>query len=203
MRDNFIVSDFNKYPYKLFSNREIDTSIIDKFLEDLEKKIQNNNSEEEQKMVTFSYENEKYDIFKKYINFKLIDDNKFKFKAYNKSHLKEILYELNSFYYFYINNKFEYDITSIMKINDIKEIILYPFFYNYFYMLNYKVNDGMKKVKIKIKIKKELLEPLQLYIEKIEIINKGKAKSLYKNKVDIDDKLIFVLNEKRIQFIKK
>ena len=200
-RKDFIDIDFDKSPYKFLSAKGIElNSLIESFLQNLENQkknnIDNNNKEKEKRIITFTYENEKYDIFKNPVNFKMLYANKTIFKAYNESQLRKILLNLSPYYYFYINDHFEYILNKIVFSENSKEIILYPFFTKLFFMLNYTIEPDVNK----IKIKKELLEPMQLYIEKIDIISKAKIKSFDEKKL-INEELIFIFNEKRKQFI--
>ena len=203
-RMNFIELDFDKFPYKLISAKGNElNSLIDSFLQDLEGRNQNkeeiiNLKKDDKKTVTFIYENEKYDVFKNPIDFKFFYEDKIVFKAYNKSQLESILIRLNNYYFFGINNKFGFNIENILSLSDdTTEIILYPFFTEFFYKFNCEIKNNMND----IKIKKELLEPLQLYIENEEIKNKVEDKIIKGNTKLIDDELIFVYNEERKKFI--
>ena len=202
----FIEVEFDKFPYKFLSiNGNELNQFIESYLQDLEKQKHNNNEnndieKDEKKIVTFIYENEKYEIFRYPINFKFFYEDKIIFKVYNKSQLSTILMQLNNCYFFYINDKFETKLNDILSSSDnIKEIILYPFFTEFFYKLNCEMNPNINN----LKIKKELLEPLQLFIENKEISKNVNEKILKEKTELIEDDLIFIFNKERKDFINK
>ena len=204
LREQFIEIDFHKSPYQFLSIQGKNlNNLIEEFLKETKEKLENNleteNLKEKRGTVVFTYENENYNIYKEPINFKLFYEKNTQFKGYNESQLIRILQMLSVYYYFFINDHFENNIENIISCANIKEIILYPFFSNLFFNLKFTIeinNPNMNK----IKIKKELLEPLQLYIEKEEIIkNKDNSKNL--DKKLLEEELIFILNQERRQFI--
>jgi len=206
-RKKFIIIDFDNDSFHFLSEKRINLNpLIESFLQNLNKEdeniFENNNSKDIEKTIIFIYENEKYEIFKNPINFKLFYEDKILLKAYNAFHLKKIIIQLSNYYYFYINNNIENDINHINILEpNFKEVILYPYFTQLFFMLNYKIELNDSNIN-QIKIKKELLEPLQLYIEKKELIKKvGNSNDF--NISLLDDELIFIFNKERKQFIDK
>ena len=195
LRDKFIENDFDKSPFQFLSAKRINLNrLIDKFLEESKEK-------EKERTVIFTYENENFIIFKNPINFKMFYEDYSKFKAYNEFQLISILNELSTYYYFYINDHIENDIKNINSSENIKEIILYPFFTNLFMFLNFNIELNNPNMDT-IKIKKELLEPLQLYIEKKEIIKNNDNPNIFDEKL-IEEELIFILNQERKELMNK
>ena len=200
-RNNFIEIDFDNISFQFLSKKgKILNQLIETFLQELkEKTLSQIESRDDENTVTYTYEKDDYIIFKNPIEFKLFyDDSNVVLKAYNESHLRNILKKLDIYYEFSIDKEnTENDINNILSNKEIKEIILYPFFTELFYNLNFTV-----ELSNKIKIKKELLEPLQIYIEKKEALKNLKNQNDFKEDL-IDNELIFVFNEERKQFIDK
>ena len=207
LRKKFIVIDFDKDSFHFLSKKRINLNpFIESFLKNLNKEgennFENNNSKDKEKTTIFTYEDEEYEIFKNPINFKLFYEDKILLKAYSTFHLKKVITELSNYYYFYINNNVENDINHIIELaSSFNEVILYPFFTKLFFMLNYTIELNNPN-KNKFKLKKELLEPMQLYIEKKELMKKiGNSNDFSINL--LDDELIFIINKERKQFIDK
>ncbi len=203
LREEFIEIDFSKEPYQFLSIQGKNlNNLIEEFLKKTKEKPANNleikNFKEKRGTVVFTYENENYNIYIEPINFRLCYEEKTQFKGYNESQLISILQMLSVYYYFFINDHFENNIENIISSTNIKEIILYPFFSKLFYDLKFNIDLNNQNMN-KIKIKKELLEPLQLYIEKEEIINDNESINL--DKILFEEELIFILNQERRQFI--
>lgn len=198
-RNDFIEVEFNKPPYILLSSEGKKLNqYIEAYLKELEIQNQNNNRKyDKEKVVNFIYENKKYEIFRCPINFKFFYGDEIIFKVYNHSQLRTVLNLLNKYYFFYVGGKYIPKLDDILSsCYDIKEIILYPFFSKFFY----KFNIEMKPIITNHKVQKELLEPLQLHIEKEEIKKDIKEKN---PNILIDDYLIFILNQQRKDFIDK
>jgi len=199
----FIEYDFDNTSFHFLSATRINLSpFIDLFLQNLKKEeeniFKNNNSEDNEKTTIFNYENEQYEVFKNPVNFKMFFEDKIVLKAYNENHLEQIIIELSNYYYFYIDNNIENDINHIIKICP-NEIVLYPYITELFYKLNYTIELNDPNID-KYIIQKELLEPLQLYIEKKEIIKKIENLDNFDINL-LEDELIFILNKERRQFI--
>ena len=204
-RDKIIEFNFDCYPFQFFSEGKKINLFIESFLQDLKKNdpqnVENNNLKGEERTVIFTYENKEYEIFKNPINFKMFYENGIIFKAYSKSQLEVILIRLSQYYYFYINSKIENNLKNIISKDNIKEIILCPFLTKLFFKLNFTIDLNNKDMN-KIIIQKELLEPLQLYIEKEEITNKIGNNSYFNEKLLVPE-LIFIFNQERKEFIAK
>ena len=198
-RNDFIEVEFNKFPFILLSSegKKLNQS-IEAYLKELEIQNQNNNRKyDEEKVVNFIYENEKYEIFRCPINFKFFYEDKIIFKVYNHSQLRTVLNLLNKYYLFYVGGKYISKLNDILSLcYDIKEIILYPFFTKFFY----RFSTEIKPILTNHKIHKELLEPLQFYIEKEEIEKDIEEKN---PNVIIEEYLTFILNKQRKDFIDK
>ena len=204
LRYKFIETNFDNSPYQFFTEKRQNINLyIESFLKKINEheNLQNNNPTSESKTVIFTYENNEYYIFKTPINFKFFYENNIIFKAYNKNQLKSILIELSNYYYFNINGGFEYDIENIISNKNINEIILYPFFTNLFCKLNYMID--LNKNIDKIIIEKELLEPLQLYIEKEEITENFENNKNFNIVALLKPELLFIFNQERKTLINK
>ena len=92
LKKKFIEYDFDSTSFHFLSEKRINLNpFVESFLQNLKKEeeniFENNNSEDNKKTITFTYENEQYEIFKNPINFKLFYEDKTLLKAYNEFHL--------------------------------------------------------------------------------------------------------------------
>ena len=120
LRKQFIEIDFNEYPYQFLSIQGTNlNNLIEEFLKELKEKPKNNpeneNLKDKRETIIFTYENEKYNIYKEPINFKLCYEEKTQFKGYNESQLISILQALSDDYFFYMTMWFT--VNGKLKFN--------------------------------------------------------------------------------------
>ena len=210
--DKFIELKFDQYPFQLKIDDEIKlSSKFDLIIDSLESQdiIIKNESKKyikkyDDNMITLEYEKQTFNIYRNPVLFQIFYEENTTFKVYEPEQLKNVLLELQQYYYFTINNNC-YDSSEIVilkKENKIQnKIIIFPLIATIFNSLCHHINfDDLKKSSL-FDIDKEILEPFFLYVEKLEITkNIGYENMKIFNNVIIK-KLTFIMNKERENFI--
>ena len=219
----FIETDFQKYPFILQADKDEGDGAENlsnifaniKYISE-NKKSENLNKNDininkiKDRYIEFNYKQRDYSIYKNPIEFQFFYETKPAIIVYLPDQLKNVLLELQRYYYFQINKKI-FSSDSIMDLenkNELKEpIILIPFILVIFDRFYQKINLSNSLDKGKdyyFKIEKEVLEPFSLYIEKQEILKKIRYEYMknYNNNI-LNKELYYIMNDKRRNFIEK
>ena len=209
--DKFIEINFNESPFKLDENYNWILENLEANNPEIKNEIVGCTKENNDVFIKLNYNEKNYTIYKNPVIFELIYETRTIFKVYEPDQLKGALLKLKKYYSFAVNQKF----TDIKTIIDLKnsnkiidnKIILVPFILKIFqkFYTDYKLEEKTKSENdINFEIDKEILEPFFLYIEKKKIKKKIGYNEMKKFHIDLlNDKLTFILNKERRNFIRK
>ena len=211
--DKFILSSFNSKPFQIKSAVDEDLSsifqkIIDNinFAKEKDASLKDYKYSYDDNMIKIEHHSKIYNIYRNPLSFQLFYDSYPVFKVYELCQLTTVLFQLEQYYYFTIDNK-DYSREEILKLNNENKIksniVLLPHILKLYNSLCYRIKFDDLKDLLFFNIKKELLEPYFLYIEKMEITKEDNNENIKKfdNKI-LDENLTFVMNKERLEFIK-
>lgn len=210
----FLEIKFEGYPFQIKSNENKNMSIIfDKIIACINSP--NNKNDEfyksildyDDNIIKFKYcDKNIFNIYRNPLSFQVFYESSPYFKVYESEQLLNVLFNLEKYYHFIIDNKCynSNEVFNLKKENKLQNnVILLPYITDIYYSLCNKIKfDNLQNFSF-FNIKKEVLEPFFLFIEQMEItneINYEKMKNFSKN--SLNENLTFIMNKERLEFIK-